>query len=457
MDCKIIFFILLILTGSAHAQNVVVLLFDDLGAEVITADSIRAPNGTAYPVDMKYLRDSMPPLGLTFSNFYATPICSPSRIALLTGRGMEDSYHGFRRIHEDDRTTAQNAKWAGYNTAIVGKWQLDSDTSFPTVSTTAPGDSVVNRLGFDRWMLFQAYTSGNDRYSDPTYRIDGSNVSYNPTDYGPRITLDTVKALIDRWSGQDEPFYIQYMSALPHDPFEPPLGHPDFPNKQTGNGLARYYPNMCEYADSLVWELYSHLDDAGLLDETIFIVTTDNGTPDEPRPAPFYSIQPGGAEVEARKTWNDYLGTHVPAWVFYNGSDKAFTNGDTITELAQLEDIYATIAEITGNHQHDGISLMQYVSSDYPGTPRTVIRSWYNTYLQYSDQNRNGILEPRSLFHNGTYGYVKEDDEWFNLLTDPKLETPISQPGGADFIKTVADSYPNVTYVYPDVMKIFAE
>lgn len=458
--------LLLSLSSLCVAQsgpNIIVLLFDDMGFDLVNADTVEIGDGQRYPIDMKYMRDSLPTVGATFTNAFATPVCGPSRTALLTGKYMYRGYHGFGWIHRDERTTGHNAKWAGYKTSIVGKWQLDGVQNYPNVSDVIVEDTLPRRLGWDRYMLFEAYNTQLVRYTKPNYFIDGSYLQFDTTDYGPRITLDTVKAMISRHNAAGEKFYIQYMNALPHGTFEPPLGHPDFPmiltGENGGNGRDEYFTAMCEYADSLVWELYQHLESEGLLENTVLIVTSDNGTPEEPADVhSFYAENRiTGDTAIGRKTWNEYWGTHVPMYVVYDGPDKNFTNGDTVTALVQLVDIYATIAEMTGNHWHDGKSMMQHIASGYTSDPRQVVVSWYNTYLQYHPVSRNGFEAPRSIFHNGQYGYLKEDAEWYDLRADPMLTTPVSQPEGTDYILTEAALHPTITFIYPDVMKAFAE
>ena len=101
-----------------NQPNVILIMSDDLGYEVIGANG-----GTSYETPRL---DKMAEKGMRFENAHVMPLCTPTRISLMTGKYNFRNYIGFGLIAPDEITFGHLMSDAGYNTCIAGKWQLYS-------------------------------------------------------------------------------------------------------------------------------------------------------------------------------------------------------------------------------------------------------------------------------------------------------------------------------------------
>ena len=114
---------------SSENTNVILIMVDDMGQECLGtygAKDYKTPN-------LDHLAED----GVKFNNCFATPLCSPSRVSIMTGKYNYRNYEEFLHINPDEITFGNLFRDAGYRTAIAGKWQLGGD-----------GDTI-NSLGFD--------------------------------------------------------------------------------------------------------------------------------------------------------------------------------------------------------------------------------------------------------------------------------------------------------------------
>ena len=228
---------------------------------------------------------------MRFKTCYATPLCSPSRVEIMTGR------YGFRTgwnnligrpyappedspqfdIGSAQFTFADLLKSKGYATALAGKWQLSGE--LPT---------LVTDCGFDEYRIW-AYTenlpqgvthtgafqkNGQDDVAllapvDPHQRPVHPDEA--ATDYGPDLFNAFVIDFMTR--NKDKPFLAYYPTPLTHGPHDP-TPDPAKPGEKTPSGLK----SNLEYLDHQVGQLIAALDRLGLRENTIVIFTGDNGT-----------------------------------------------------------------------------------------------------------------------------------------------------------------------------------
>ena len=99
-----------------NQPNIILIMSDDLGYEVIGANG-----GTSYNTPKL---DEMAKNGMRFENAHVMPLCTPTRISLMTGKYNFRNYIGFGLIAPDQNTYGHLMSDAGYNTCISGKWQL---------------------------------------------------------------------------------------------------------------------------------------------------------------------------------------------------------------------------------------------------------------------------------------------------------------------------------------------
>src|SRR5688500_4829428 len=149
--------------------NVVLILVDDFGYECVGANG-----STSYQTPEL---DQLAASGMRFQHCYAQPLCTPTRVQLMTGIYNVRNYDDFGAIDPQAVTFAHVFQKAGYATGIAGKWQLGKQADLPA------------RLGFDEHCLWQ-HTRRPSRYKNPGLEIQGKEVDYNQGEYGPDVVND---------------------------------------------------------------------------------------------------------------------------------------------------------------------------------------------------------------------------------------------------------------------------
>jgi arylsulfatase A-like enzyme len=350
---RIIFSLLAIATivSAANAAdtnrppNFLVILADDLGAKELGCygnANHKTPN-----------LDALAAGGVRFKTCYATPICSPSRVELMTGR------YGFRTgwnsligrpyappedspqydIGSAQFTFADLLKPRGYATALAGKWQLSG--KLPTLVTDCGFDeyrmwAYTHNLpdGVTHTGAFQKGGKTTSRYWHPSIITNGQYTPTKPTDYGPDLFQEFLINFMSQ--NKDKPFLAYYPTPLTHGPHDP-TPDPAKPGAKTPSGLK----SNLEYLDHQVGQLIAALDRLKLRDNTIVIFTGDNGTAGDGK----------GTSTE--------LGARVPMIV---NCPAAVKSGVVSDELVDLSDVFATLADLSGaslpaGHVIDGKSF----------------------------------------------------------------------------------------------------
>jgi arylsulfatase A len=380
--------------GSTAPQppNVVVVLVDDLGVE-----GLRCYGGESYATPRI---DALAASGMRFTAAHTTPLCTPTRVRLLTGREGLRSYVDFSVLAADERTFAHLLDEAGYATGVAGKWQLYGARHYGERAGrgTRPEDA-----GFDSWCLWQVEELGS-RYADPTVEVDGE-LRTLPGAYGPEVFCDWALDFVRQH--REEPFLLFLPMALTHDPFEPtPLSDHD------GSDRARTFADMVAYTDLVVGRLVDELDRLDLRERTLLVFTTDNGSP-----RPITSLL-DGRETRGGKGRTTDAGTHVPLIVSWPGVIAPGTCDD----LVDLVDVLPTVVEATGgalpiDRVIDGRSLLPRLrGEDEP--VREVLTCWY-----LPRPLRAGATEARWARDERYKLYG--DGRLFDLLEDRDEEHPL--------------------------------
>ena len=147
----------------AVRPNIIKILADDQGYETVGANG-----GTSYKTPNI---DRLAANGMRFENAYAHPLCTPSRVALMTGQYNFRNYTSFGELRLTEKTFGNMLRDAGYRTAIVGKWQLsEGDFQAPF------------HFGFEEYLLWNFGTrldgapnpaATGSRYWDPVFYRNG--------------------------------------------------------------------------------------------------------------------------------------------------------------------------------------------------------------------------------------------------------------------------------------------
>jgi arylsulfatase A len=340
-------------------KNIILILADDIGYDnysLYGSEEFSTPN-----------LDSLAQNGVYFTRAYSTPVCTPSRVRLMTGRDGRRNYEGFGILPASEITFASMMKQAGYSTAITGKWQLQTDNGDGTFSGVAIEDA-----GFDTWLMNNTLTAGKARYWQPGFEQDDGTLLPNMTlnDYGPDQCTSFVTNFITAHT--NEPFFIYYPMLLVHDPFVPT---PDSINPlQTDKNTN--YRDMVPYMDKLIDLITDTLDDLGLRENTVILYMGDNGTGRN------ISYTFNGESRDGEKAYPTDGGTHVALIANCPGT---ITNGLVCDDLIDFTDILPTLSDIAEaplpNRVLDGRSFWPQLTGQ-TGNPKEYIYQYYEAKNQ---------------------------------------------------------------------------
>ena len=394
-------------------------MVDDLGFELLSAYGTHdfvTPNLDALAED-----------GTVFEYCYATPICTATRVSIMTGKYNHRNFDRFGRFPEQDleNTFGNLMKSAGYTTAIAGKWQLG-----PT--------NVVDKMGFDQTMQNDGW---GGYYSNDPITVNGKRI-WNPDHrYRPDITNEFVLNFIEE--NRDGPFFLYYPMFLLHAPEAP---SPDFPDQalveafRSADGepkLDQYvFADMITYMDKLIGNVVQKLDDLGIRENTIIMFTGDNGTsPGHPGVEGDLIVTLNGEPFRSGgKGSMEERGTRVPLITNWRG----VTSGEISSDLTDITDFYPTLAAIAGvpitpEQGIDGVSFLPQIKGK-PGTPREWVFCLYDlndaVVWRGPGQAKDGSLPPAHKMQ-GTYwvrskGWKLYDNgELFDMSSDTEERNPI--------------------------------
>ena len=323
-----------------------------------------------------------------FERFYVSPVCSPTRASLLTGRynyrtGVVDTYLGRSLMHADETTLAEMLASAGYRTGIFGKWHVGDNYPLRALDQGFQESLTLNGGGIGQ----PSDPVGGESYFDPLLRRNGQWVKFKG--YVSDVITDAALKFIGE--NRDRPFFTYLAFNAPHTPLEAPtekyakykamnlkvadfgggkesVGHP-IPNNFDPDTTAKVY-GMVENIDDNVGRLLHRLDELKLAENTIVIFLTDNG-PQQPR----YNagmFQRKGAVYEG--------GIRVPFFVRWPGK---FAAGRKALEPAAHIDVTPTLLDLCGVTKpalarFDGVSLSPLLKAEREQlADRTLFFQWH--------------------------------------------------------------------------------
>ncbi|MBL8179975.1 MAG: sulfatase-like hydrolase/transferase [Bryobacterales bacterium] len=398
----------------SRKPNIVFILADDVGYECF------APYGSkqySTPV-LSRLADA----GVKFRHCYSTPLCTPTRVSLMTGQSNVRNYTDFGALRPGEYTFAKLFRDAGYRTAIAGKWQLDGSNR---VKGTSPAQS-----GFDEWCLWNTGITGRNRYWNPSIDLNGKLKPVTKDDYGPDHYSGFLLDFIER--NKERPFFAYYPMALTHGPFETT---PDSADRGSKNDQ-KNFEDMVAYADRIVGRFVKKLEELKLTEKTILIFTSDNGTAHD------LHSQLNGRTVHGNKGTATDGGTHVPLIVYAPGQVKG---GRVLDDLVDPSDFLPTFAEaiggrIPGDHVLDGRSFLPQLKGE-KGNPRSWIYSYYFP-RPYAEKYGTPYAHPEVRFARDQRFKLYGDGRLFDLAADVEEARPVENAEARKKLQGALDGMP---------------
>lgn len=251
-----------------RTPNILFILVDDMGYGDFSRLNPHMKDCPATP-----RLDALMDEGMTFTQHYtASPVCNPSRAALLTGRyphrtGSVDTleWRGVSQLSLRETTLADRLRQAGYATGHIGKWHLGNfDKKYHPCSR-----------GFDEAVCFQG---GMHDYYQWRIEFGMDNARRSDGRYMTDVWTDEAVSFIDRHAGDDKPFFLHLNYNAPHTPLQCPEEDVR-PFAETGlfNEAVSTLYGMLRRMDRGIERVLAELDRHGLADDTIVVFSSDNG------------------------------------------------------------------------------------------------------------------------------------------------------------------------------------
>lgn len=308
--------------------------------------------------------DNMASQGVRFTHFLACqPISGASRAGLMTGcypnrigfsgaPGPNSDYG----IHQDEMTMGELLKQKGYATAIFGKWHLGDAHEFLPLQN-----------GFDEYYglpysndMWPYHPQQGEVFNFPDLpTIDGNKVVGYNTDQTKFTSDYTDRAVNFIKKNRKKPFFLYLAHSMPHVPLA-------VSDKFKGKSEQGLFGDVMMEIDWSVGQVLKTLEDNGLMEKTLVVLTSDNG------PWANYGNHAGsaGGLREAKATTFDG-GNRIPCIMYWKGHTKP---GTICNKLASNIDLFPTFAEISGaplpQKKIDGVSILPLIKGDDSANPR---------------------------------------------------------------------------------------
>lgn len=393
--------------------NVIVILADDLGRGDTSAfgtPDIRTPN-----------IDRIAREGMTFNNFFAnSPVCSPTRAALLSGcfpdrvgvPGVireEEPANSWGWLAPGAKLLPSLLKPAGYHTAIVGKWHL---------GLSAP--NLPNERGFDHFEGFLG-----DMMDDYwTHRRHNLNLmrrnreEIDPQGHATDLFTEWACRYVAGRAGAAQPFFLYLTFNAPHDPIQP---KPDWLErvKKRQPGITEKRARLValiEHMDDGVGQVLATLDKTGQAENTLVIFTSDNG-----------GVLANGANNGPWRSEKQHVyegGLRVPFAARWPGRVKPGTQSD---RKALSMDIFATVLEAAGQPVPAGVDGVSFLPTLRGAAQPEEQRDLYFVRREGGPMYGGKTIE---ALRQGDWKILQDSpfapQELYNLKDDPKEENNLA-------------------------------
>ena len=387
------------------AYNIILIMADDAGVETI---GTYGGNSHATPEINRLAAE-----GMRFDYAHSQPICTPSRVKIMTGQHNYRNYEEFAYLRPEVTTFAHAMQAAGYRTLVAGKWQLAPTTGEQGVYRgLLPEDA-----GFDEhfvgWPNPDRSNTSNYGYWWPSTRDNSRWVDFDEGVFSSDLYNQRVLEFIE--AHRAGPFFVYYPMLLPHVPFVPT---PDAPEAVTAEDR---FAAMVAYMDKLVGRVRAKVVELGIAEQTVILFTADNGTDSS------LVNEYRGMPLKGGKGSTLLPGTHVPFIAWGGPTLRGRANAD----LIDFTDVFPTLLELaavedTGGLTLDGHSLVPKFRGE-AGFRRDAIFIHYDPKWGPPGQ-RYQYAGSRYVFDRNWKLY--SDGRFYDIQWDPEETYAISTSGG---------------------------
>ena len=377
--------------------NIVLIMADDVGYECF---SVYGSKEFSTP-----RLDALASEGMRFDHCHSTPLCTPSRVNLMTGKSNVFNYVDFGVFPKGEPTFANHFQAHGYATVVAGKWQL----------LTKKGGVSPKEAGFDRHCVWNIPGTERRRYWQPSLMHDGKVINHGEEKYGSTIIADYLIDFIK--TNKDKPFLAYYPMNLPHSPFDPT---PRSVNRANKDGKQNFI-DMVAYMDHCVGRIEDTLIELGLRENTLIIFTADNGTSSS------LTLDFFGTERKGGKGYTHDHGTKVPLILNLPGRISA---GQVNMDLICFSDLFPTIVEAANLppkkiDQADGWSFWpQCIGKE--GKKRELIYGYYFP-RPFSKQFDMKYSHWEVAWARNKAYKLYRDGRFFDVINDVREEKPLGE------------------------------
>ena len=384
-------------------------------------------------------------------HFYVSPVCSPTRSSLMTGRwtyrtGVVDTFNGRSMMHPDETTIAEILSANGYRTGIFGKWHLGDNYPLRPQDRGFEDGLVLKGGGIGQ----PSDLPGGTSYFDPVMMHNGKIEKQKG--YVSDVITDAAIDFISKKA--DKPFFTYLAFNCPHTPLlvsdadlKPykgmKLGLDEFPKagfpiqgKYSEDDTARVYA-MVSNIDGNLGRLFKMLGEKKLAENTIVIFMTDNG-PQQPR----YNTG-----FRGRKGTVYEGGVRVPFYARWPGKFPAGKGSDVV---AAHIDVLPTLLDAIGaplpkGLKIDGISVLPALKGENFASPdRNIYLQWHRGDVPEMGRAcmargpRYKIVQPQGVQEGKTP--KNADFELYDILDDPYEQKNLAKEK-PEILKQMRENY----------------
>lgn len=379
-----------------NRPNIVVILCDDLGygdLECYGHPHIKTPNLNALAEE-----------GIRLTSCYsAAPVCSPSRVGLLTGRSpnragvydwipaannkakpdARDQVH----MRHQEFTIAKLLKSAGYATCMSGKWHCNAKFNSP--AQPQPGDA-----GFDHW--FGTQNNAAPTHENPKNFVRNGSEVGQLEGYSCQLATDEALSWITQQqaTSSEQPFFVYLAFHEPHEPVASPKPLVErYKPVAKNEDEAHFFANVAN-VDAAVGKLVNKLQELKIRDDTLIIFTSDNGPETLNRYRSAFRSYGRPTPLRGMKLWTTEAGFRVAGIVNWpaglspgveNASDQVVSSLDLLPTFAKLAG-----ATIPSDLELDGTDIAPLFSGKAIERSKPLIWAYYNSINEHRVAMRHG-------------------------------------------------------------------